>query len=248
MVHLSYSMNIDEVIEIVNVKKNIAGLRFGDLVVINQADDYIEPNGKHRSSWSCVCDCGNHVNVTGSSLLSGTTKSCGCRRRKVGKRNKKYNEYDLSGSYGIGYTSNTNQPFFFDIEDYDKIKAICWHAHKHTNGYTVIEGWDGSTHTSISQVIIGKWADHVNGNTFDNRKENLRLCTAQQNAMNRGRSSANTSGVTGVHWSKRQEKWSAYIQKYRKRVHIGYFTDKGAAIEARRAAETAYFGEWARRH
>jgi hypothetical protein len=39
---------------------------------------------------------------------------------------KKFNQYDLSGSYGIGYCSNTNNPFYFDLEDYDLIKDYCW--------------------------------------------------------------------------------------------------------------------------
>ena len=35
---------------------------------------------------------------------------------------KKYNRYDLSGEYGIGWTTNTNHVFYFDLEDYEKIK------------------------------------------------------------------------------------------------------------------------------
>ena len=38
---------------------------------------------------------------------------------------KKYNTYDLTGEYGIGYTSK-DEEFYFDLEDYDKIKDYCW--------------------------------------------------------------------------------------------------------------------------
>lgn len=33
------------------------------------------------------------------------------------------NTYDLSGEYGIGYTTK-GEEFWFDLEDYDKIKSI----------------------------------------------------------------------------------------------------------------------------
>lgn len=43
---------------------------------------------------------------------------------KGGKKNKRYNRYDLTGEYGIGYT-NQGVEFYFDLEDYDKIKEYC---------------------------------------------------------------------------------------------------------------------------
>ena len=65
----------------VKVKRNLTGLRFGKLVVIEQAEDYVSPKGKHEAKWLCKCDCGNEVVVLGSCLkmdkLKGT-KSCGC--------------------------------------------------------------------------------------------------------------------------------------------------------------------------
>ena len=80
--------------------------------------------------WECLCDCGNIVNVAGSALKNGNTKSCGCYKREMDKKiygiqNKKYNTYDLSGEYGIGYTEDSTI-FYFDLEDYDKIKDYYW--------------------------------------------------------------------------------------------------------------------------
>lgn len=45
--------------------------------------------------------------------------------------------YDLTGEYGIGWTSNTNKEFYFDIEDYDKIKDYCWY--ENDGGYVVTQ-------------------------------------------------------------------------------------------------------------
>ena len=42
--------------------------------------------------------------------------------------NNKYNKYDLSGCFGIGYASNNDDLFYFDLEDYNKIKNTCWYS------------------------------------------------------------------------------------------------------------------------
>lgn len=52
---------------------NIAGKRFGRLIVIKRA----EHTGK-RAHWLCRCDCGNEVVVSGTNLRNGNTSSCGC--------------------------------------------------------------------------------------------------------------------------------------------------------------------------
>ena len=58
--------------------KDLTGQRFGKLMVVSRADDYIKPNGNKIVQWRCVCDCGNEVVVRGEYLRSGNTKSCGC--------------------------------------------------------------------------------------------------------------------------------------------------------------------------
>ena len=59
--------------------KDLVGLRFGKLVVLERAEDYIVPaNGSHEPTWKCQCDCGRTTVVNGGALKRGTTKSCGC--------------------------------------------------------------------------------------------------------------------------------------------------------------------------
>ena len=58
---------------------DLTGKRYGELVVIKRADN----TTKGLATWECLCDCGNTTIVKGSSLRSGITKSCGCRRSKV---------------------------------------------------------------------------------------------------------------------------------------------------------------------
>lgn len=65
--------------------KDLTGQRFGKLVVIERAEDYVSPSGQPKIRWLCQCDCGNKTKVLRECLLSGTTKSCGCLRVECGK-------------------------------------------------------------------------------------------------------------------------------------------------------------------
>jgi hypothetical protein len=57
--------------------KNELGKRYGKLVVVGES-----PNRYHGYvCWFCKCDCGNEIEVNGSSLRQGLVKSCGCLRR-----------------------------------------------------------------------------------------------------------------------------------------------------------------------
>lgn len=54
------------------------GERHGRLVVTARAENHVEPSGAIRAKWKCLCECGNFVTVTGKSLATGNTRSCGC--------------------------------------------------------------------------------------------------------------------------------------------------------------------------
>ena len=111
---------------------DLTGQRFGRLVAKYRCD-YKTNND---IMWHCKCDCGNEKDIQSKSLRYHKTKSCGCLKSESTKEfNKstktKQNKYDLSGEYGIGWTSNTDEEFYFDLEDYDKIKNYCWYKDKH---------------------------------------------------------------------------------------------------------------------
>lgn len=60
--------------------RSLIGLRFGSLVVVNRAEDYVAPRTKRRyTQWLCLCDCGNKTVVLSNNLRSGSIKSCGCK-------------------------------------------------------------------------------------------------------------------------------------------------------------------------
>lgn len=83
-----------------------------------------------------------------------------------------------------------------------------------------------------------KLVDHINHDTLDNRRQNLRVCTSSQNQMNRPTPSK------GYMWSKKLGKWRSYIQYQRKSIHIGYFSSEVEAAAARAKFEKELFKEF----
>ncbi len=212
---------------------------------------YDRSSSKGEAMWLCECSCGKSTPwvAKGSNIRNGSILSCGClRKERVSCANRKYNKYDLSNEYGIGWTTNTNEEFYFDIGDYDLIKEYAWY--KYTNPktkYCSLRTRDRSTRKNILMTdLLGcKFYDHIDRNPLNCRRNNLRNVTQQQNATNRSRMSNNTSGFTGVCWDKRRQMWTANICKNYKRIRLGWFEDKEEAVKARLKAEKKYFGELA---
>jgi len=85
-----------------------------------------------------------------------------------------------------------------------------------------------------------KFVDHINHNSKDDRWANLREVTLQENCRNRSVQYNNKTGVPGVGWYKKYDKWVARISDSGKRILLGYFDSKSEAIAARKFAETKY--------
>ena len=227
------------------LNNDLTGQYFGRLKVIERVEDYIEKNGNKRSQWLCECKCGNRVKVIGKSLKNGNTKSCGCLQKEItSKHFKKYNDYGLSGEYGIGYTSK-GDTFYFDLEDYDKIKDYCWYK---SGEYFATN--DSKNHKLIllHRLIVNapddKVVDHKNHLEYDNRKQNLRVCEYSDNTHNMSNTSRNTSGVKGVCWYKSINSWHSRITIDGKTVSLGYYKSFDDAVKARKKAEKKYYGEF----
>lgn len=82
--------------------------------------------------------------------------------------------------------------------------------------------------------------DHIDRNRSNNSIGNLRNVSGGENRKNMPVSTANTSGVVGVSWSRGMRKWVSRIKVARKVIHLGYFSDKAEASLARAAAEAKY--------
>lgn len=222
---------------------DLTGQQFGRLTVIERVEDKVNPNGSHRVMWHCKCDCGNETIKSATNLRSGISKSCGCLQKELlSKRRSQYNRYDLSGEYGIGYTSK-NEIFFFDLEDYDKIKDYCWFINNRGYVYAKIKGT--GKHILQHRIILQdtEQVDHINHQTNDNRKCNLRRVNNQKNMMNKTKYKNNISGVTGVTWHSRDNVWEVHIRYKDKQIYLGRFNDFDEAVKVRKKAEEKYFGK-----
>ena len=234
------------------IVNDLTGQVFGKLTVIERAPDRIVPSGQHKSMWWCKCSCGNPElkSVDAYSLTHHRTESCGCIQKEVARaRLKKSNTYDLSGEYGIGYTSK-GELFFFDLEDYDKIKDYTWFIGTgRIEGY-VVSGTKNRKRTLMHRLIMNYDGpcdiDHIHGNETrnDNRKCNLRIATRSQNNMKKGVATSNT-GIIGIHQLKQNDRFRAYISKDGEMTHLGDFDIIEDAILARRKAEEDLFKEYA---
>lgn len=92
-------------------------------------------------------------------------------------------------------------------------------------------------HRVVWAMHHGRWPegviDHIDGNSRNNKIENLRDVKQVINARNCRKSKNNTSGVNGVWWDKRYKKWCAEIKLNYKKKHLGYFEDIKDAERAR---------------
>ena len=109
-------------------------------------------------------------------------------------------------------------------------------------------------HREITNAPKGMQVDHINGNTLDNRKENLRVCTRSQNMMNRGKQNNNKSGYKGVSYMKKKDPnyeypkpWRAQIKcpTNQKVIHLGCYKYPEQAARAYDKKAIELFGEYA---
>jgi hypothetical protein len=89
-----------------------------------------------------------------------------------------------------------------------------------------------------------KLVDHINLNTLDNRRNNLREVTCSQSQMNKGLYKNNTSGYPGVCWAKNVGQWVVHIKKDNIMYHVGYYDNLDDAISAKKKVEIKFFGEY----
>ena len=231
------------------MSEDLIGKKFGRLTVIEDVGKIIVDNSNiKRSCVKCKCGCGKEVIVKKTNLSHGYVKSCGCLKKEmmsdIGKQNKKQNDFYVVDDVVHVILNNSKKEVLCDVEEWLKLDKYCWFENK--NGYAQTN--INNKLFSMSRVIMNpndnKVVDHINGNTLDNRKSNLRVVTQSENNMNKRIQNNNTSGITGVYFDTYSNKWRAAIKGRGRKFYLGKYNDINDAIKARKEAEIKYFGEY----
>ena len=140
-----------------------------------------------------------------------------------------------------------------DDEDYEYISGTKWYAWWNPCTRSFYARTNNKNYCSIymHRVVLKvfgrkRLVDHINMNTLDNRKENLRICSQSMNMCNRGPTISNASGLKGVYWGKDNKKWRSRIMVNGKNIHLGRFETAEEAHAAYCNAAKHLHGEFFR--
>jgi hypothetical protein len=143
-----------------------------------------------------------------------------------------------------------------DKEDYNKVKVKKWNVMQHTSDksrYVIRHSYFNENkyrslyiHRYVLDYNDKLVIDHINGNTLDNRKSNLRICTHMENCRNQKICKINTSNAKGVCFNRRSKKWTARIGLNNKRIFLGYFESKKDATIAYNTKAIEIYGKFAK--
>ena len=219
----------------VKTKRDLTGVVFGRLTVIEQAEDRVRPDGSRSAQWLCQCSCGSLPKVISQlCILNGNTKSCGCLHRDT--------VINRCTTHGKCHSKEYNS-WYAMIVRCTNPKSQAYHDYG-ARGISVCDDWLNSFeafYEDMGDKPEGYSLDRidVNGNYC---KENCKWSARGEQNYNQRKRKDNKAGKAGVHWSTEAQKWKASIQKDGKRVHLGNFIRLEDAVAAREAAEIELYG------
>jgi HNH endonuclease len=154
------------------------------------------------------------------------------------------NNYRINNETAVIEVSSKGVTYevLIDIEDIDKIgnRTVGIVA----NGYSGYRSRGKATylHRLLTNCPAGKIVDHINGNKYDNRKENLRVCTHKENNRNiANKYDHGKSGVRNVHWNDPNKCWTVKITVNNKTINIGSTKDIKEAEEMAKKARREHW-------
>lgn len=208
-------------------------------------------NGVLNKYETIICDVHGEIEI----LVKGHMKGTGCvncsirkaannRSLEMAKEKTKHikqpTDYKIIGLTQNMFTKVSN-------EDFDVLKDINWHfdgRYARTNNF----GRDKKIrmHTFLLNPEEGFVVDHINGDTLDNRRDNLRVCTQRENLLNsKAQTNSKYSKFKGLCFYKHLNKYVVNIGHNGVNHIVGYFTDEIEAAKAYDKKAKELFGEFA---
>lgn len=145
-----------------------------------------------------------------------------------------------------------------DFSDVNLVEGFNWCAHEVRKKGSVCKVYAVRTalhsgrnvtvlmHRVVLQAGREFEVDHRDSDGLNNRRSNLRIATPSENRKNQVIGSRNTSGVKGVSWHRKAQKWLVQIHSEGKRTYLGLFADIDAAAAAYASASERIHGEFGR--
>ena len=161
----------------------------------------------------------------------------------VPRKRKSTNTFTVVGE-NLVITLKNGIKYYADAEDKELLEKYSWC--RAATGYAVAN--INYKVTKMHRYIMGITepnilVDHKNRNIYDNRKENLRICTRAENCRNKSVSKNCRTGYLGIRFTK-EGRYNVRITKNRKEINIGNYKTLDEAIKAREDAEDIYHKEF----
>lgn len=137
------------------------------------------------------------------------------------------------------------------VDDCDYLRLNRWSWCFHPDGYAIRTIYENGKKTVrmhqelFEYVPAGCEIDHIDGNGLNNRRENLRIVTHQQNTFNQKPHQGSTSIYKGVSYCTAKKKWRAQIMLNGSKYHLGFYEHEREAAKAYDAGAIILFGEHA---
>ena len=158
------------------------------------------------------------------------------------------NEYFYENDYAVIVVNRKGVAYHYmvDKEDINLLESYKGTLHRGTDDYCYANLPTGkgqrkriALHRMLMKPNVDMVVDHINRNTLDNRRENLRVITTGQNTQNIHGNKRSETGIRGVSRNKKWGKpWRARVRVNGKDKYLGSFDTleeaERAAIEGRK--------------
>lgn len=203
--------------------EDMIGKTIGHLTVVER----LSMDEWHRMQYRCKCDCGGEIILNRAQLRRGKPDHCGCRKQIMrsdltGKRIGRLTV--LGPSEKRAPRGKRTVPLWECLCDCGE---ICYKA--------------TDTLTNPDESMCAKCADKVHtakARAKAGFTDGTQISKLKSTKLNK----ANTSGVNGVRYCKRDNLWQAQIGFKGQKINLGYYTHFADAVKARHRAEEEYFG------
>lgn len=197
--------------------------------ILERAEDYIYPcDGSKAIRYLCECSCGTIKVVHKSHIKNGSSKSCGCLNREIS-----------SSMGGTGHCHTRTYKAWAGMKC--RVKSTA-ERNKKYKGINVCDRWLTSFQNFLEDM--GECPEGFElerkDSTKDYTPDNCCWASELRQAQNRGKFSNNTSGYTGVIWSKDHNKWRVYLHRNKKKIEGGLHVTIESAIAKRKELEQLY--------